>query len=110
MHKLQVTNYLKDDSKFGKFWQRLYQEHRLAENYLLEISGQDQLLDRSPRARASITLRENAVLPLLVIQQYALMKVRELRDQKADSEDYKTFEKLIIRTLYGNINAARNSA
>jgi hypothetical protein len=23
---------------------------------------------------------------------------------------YKTFEKLVIRTLYGNINAARNSA
>ena len=105
-----VTQYLKKDSKFGKFWEWMFEEYKLVEKYVLEISGQHKLLERSPRVRASISLREEAVLPLLVIQQYALMKVREMKKSGADEEAYKIYEKLIIRTLYGNINAARNSA
>ena len=69
-----------------------------------------KLLENSPRVKASIKLREDAVLPLLIIQQYALMKVRALKESGASEEEYKTYEKLIIRSLYGNINAARNSA
>jgi phosphoenolpyruvate carboxylase len=40
----------------------------------------------------------------LTIQQYALQKIQE------NDEDKITFEKMVIRTLFGNINASRNSA
>ena len=106
----EITRYMKDDPKFGKFWEWMYEEYKLVEKYILEISGQDKLLENSPRVKASIKLREDAVLPLLIIQQYALMKVRELKDSGASEKEYQTYEKLIIRTLYGNINASRNSA
>lgn len=105
-----VTNYMRKDEKFGKFWEWMYEEYKLVEDYVLKISGQDKLLATNPRVKASIDLREEAVLPLLVIQQYALMKVRELKKAAASEDEYRTYEKLIIRTLYGNINAARNSA
>jgi phosphoenolpyruvate carboxylase len=40
----------------------------------------------------------------LVIQQYALQKISE------NSENKEAYEKLVTRSLYGNINAGRNSA
>jgi len=49
-------------------------------------------------------MRENIVLPLLVIQQYALQKISEGSDYK------ELYEKIVVRSLYGNINASRNSA
>ena len=72
-----------------------------------ENSGQPELLSNNPGIKASIALRENIVLSLLVIQHYALISLRE--DDL--SEKQKTIlEKLVIRSLYGNINASRNSA
>jgi len=40
----------------------------------------------------------------LVIQQYALQKIGKGSDFVAD------YEKIVTRSLYGNINASRNSA
>lgn len=101
-----LTAYLKDDPEFGEFWQLIHDEFQLSKEMALKISGQSELLERSPTSRLSIRLREQIVLPLLVIQQFALMKKNEARSE-ADTGDY---EKLIIRTLFGNINASRNSA
>jgi phosphoenolpyruvate carboxylase len=47
------------------------------------------------------------VLPLLVIQQYALITLRE---ESLSEADRAIFEKMVVRSLYGNINASRNSA
>jgi phosphoenolpyruvate carboxylase len=70
---------------------------------LLKVSGMMVLLENNPRSRKSIKIRENIVLPLLVIQQYALMKIQE-------SDQYTTtYEKLVMRSLFGNINATRNA-
>jgi len=44
------------------------------------------------------------VLPLLVIQQSALQKI------EIESEYKNSYEKIVKRSLYGNINASRNSA
>lgn len=54
-------------------------------------------------SRESIKIREKIVLSLLVIQQYALQKIGE------DDTRNDTYEKIVIRSLYGNINASRNS-
>jgi phosphoenolpyruvate carboxylase len=49
---------------------------------------------------------------LLVIQQFALMKIQLLRRGEVveDDELLETYEKMVVRSLYGNINASRNSA
>ncbi len=61
--------------------------------------------------KASITIRENIVLPLLTIQQFALLKIQEIQKQEnPDADLLKVYEKMVTRSLFGNINASRNSA
>ena len=71
---------------------------------LLLISETEILMEKEIISRESIKIRENIVLPLLVIQQYALQKVGE------NSSFKELYEKIVTRSLYGNINASRNSA
>jgi len=100
----ELTTYMKDDEKYGDFWNILHDEFLLSKEMLLLISNSKILMENEAVSRESINIRENIVLPLLVIQQYALHQV------SANSE-YKTlYEKIVTRSLYGNINASRNSA
>ena len=101
-----LTDYIAKDKKYGEFWKMLHKEFLLTKKILLELSGQNELMEDQPAGKKSISIREEIVLPLLTIQQYALMKVRKIEKEK----DKKVFEKLILRSLFGNINASRNSA
>jgi phosphoenolpyruvate carboxylase len=106
-----LTRYMKNDPEFGEFWTLIYEESERARRYLLEISGQKQLLDTNPSIKASIALREEIVLPLLTIQQYGLINIKKLEAKgKGDSKEADVLRKLVVRSLYGNINASRNSA
>ena len=67
-------------------------------------SGYTELMEEEPVSRNSIAIREDIVIPLLVIQQYALQKIELNTNRKA------VYEKIVTRSLYGNINASRNSA
>ena len=68
-------------------------------------------MENEPSGKASISMRESIVLPLLTIQQYALKKIQELEKAEVrDEEQIKVFEKIVMRSLFGNINASRNSA
>jgi phosphoenolpyruvate carboxylase len=49
-------------------------------------------------------------MPLITIQQYALQIVKEIESGEIDNLKKPIFEKMITRSLYGNINASRNSA
>ena len=102
-----LTYYLHNNSEFGDFWQTIHNEFKRAQANILELSGQKTLLENNPLIRSSITLRESIVLPLLVIQQYALIR---LRNSETTPRQRKVLEKLVLRSLSGNINAARNSA
>jgi phosphoenolpyruvate carboxylase len=95
------------DIKFGSFWSSLNEEFERTQQWVLKISGQAELLSNNPGIKASIALRENIVLPLLVIQQYALITLRE---ESLSESDRAIFENMVVRSLYGNINASRNSA
>jgi len=105
----ELTRYMEKDPKFGQFWRQIYQEYQLTLEMVLKVSGQQYLLEDNPRARLSIELREQVVLPLLVLQQAALMRCHQLRKDD-DEEGLELYEKMIVRSLYGNINASRNSA
>ncbi len=60
-------------------------------------------MEEEEKSRQSVSIRERIVLPLLVIQQYALQRLGTNPSNK------EVLEKLVIRTLYGNINASRNA-
>jgi phosphoenolpyruvate carboxylase len=105
-----LTKYLKDDPEFGPFWQLIYQEYLRSKELLLEVSGLEQLMEDSRAMRASIGVRERIVLPLLTIQQYALRGIQGIQKQEGDDQDLKVYEKMVTRSLFGNINASRNSA
>ena len=105
-----LTSYMIDDERFGDFWKMIHAEHELTNEMVLKVAEQDFLLQDNPRARLSIELRERIVLPLLVTQQFALMKINELRREDEDDPRIEDFEKMVVRSLYGNINASRNSA
>ena len=101
-----LTSYIADDDQYGDFWKMLHMEFMLTKKMLLELSGQNELMEDQPAGKKSIDIREEIVLPLLTIQQFALMKIRK----KGMKVDEKIYEKLILRSLFGNINASRNSA
>ncbi len=99
-----ITSYLEYDPKFGKFWSKLRDETLLTQKMLLKITGHSELLEMDAVKQESIDLREKLVLPLLVIQQYALAA---LRDGQIDNKAM--LEKLVRKSLAANINASRNS-
>ena len=102
----ELTSYIKDVEEFSDFWQYLYDEYQLSKTMILEITGSDYLMQHEEKSKVSIQTREAIVLPLLIVQNYAIQKLLT----ETDKELIKSYEKLIVRSLYGNINASRNSA
>lgn len=98
-----LTAYMKEDKEYGSFWNILYDEYQLSIKMLLLISGFKALMEEEQISLESIKIREKIVLPLLVIQQYALQKISE------ENESKELYEKIVTRSLIGNINASRNS-
>jgi len=92
----QLTAYMQNDSEYGAFWTQIHDEYERSKKYLLKLTGQSE-------GKASIVMREKIVLPLLTIQQYALGMLHK----KGGDE---VLEKMVTRSLFGNINASRNSA
>jgi phosphoenolpyruvate carboxylase len=106
-----LTAYMKKDPEFGPFWQIIYDEFLETKRLLLKIAGHKELMENYPDGKASIDIRERIVLPLLTIQQYALLKISELnKEENPDLNLIKTYEKIVTRSLFGNTNASRNSA
>ncbi len=99
-----LTYYMKENEKFGEFWNVLFDEFKLSKELMLELTGFKVLMQEEPLNRKSVLIREKIVLPLLSIQQYALMQIQKNTHNKG------VYEKLVIRSLFGNINASRNSA
>ena len=105
-----LTQYMADDPVFGDFWKLIYEEYKTTKRLLLKLAGYQELMEDFPVGKASIEIREKIVLPLLTIQQYALKKIQELQKTDPESKEIEVFEKMVMRSLFGNINASRNSA
>jgi phosphoenolpyruvate carboxylase len=106
-----LTAYMQKDEEFGEFWQIIYDEYLETKRLLLKLSGFTELMENYPDGKASIEIREQIVLPLLTIQQYAMLKISQLKKQKnPDEKQIAVYEKIVTRSLFGNINASRNSA
>ena len=105
-----LTEYLSMDAKYGDIWNTIYGEYELTKKYILQLSGRNELMGDYPVDSLSIAMREKIVLPLLTIQQYGINKIREIEEQLVSSPTKETYEKLVIRSSFGIINAGRNSA
>jgi phosphoenolpyruvate carboxylase len=114
-----LTAYLADDGEYGAFYRILRDEATLTSQMLRRIAGQTDLLESDPVIRESIRLRESMILPVTVIQQYALQKLRQIgsmsdgqklpyvdQDRRKQTD---VLEKLIVKSLMASINASRNS-
>jgi phosphoenolpyruvate carboxylase len=98
------TAYLKDNPKYSDLWNLMFEEYQRSIKLLCEVSGMDTLLQDNPTSKESIAIREKIVLPVITIQQYAIQTMLD------KGEDDPVLQKLILRTMFGIINAARNAA
>jgi phosphoenolpyruvate carboxylase len=98
-----LTLYLRDDPEFGNFYQTMSDEYQRSLKGLLEISGQNNLMAQNPKSRESIRVREEMVIPLILIQQYGIWMIHHGHTDEV-------YRKLVLRAMFGIINAARNAA
>jgi phosphoenolpyruvate carboxylase len=102
-----LTEYVKKDPQFGPVWEIIKTEFDLTSKLVLELADATALMEDDKASKASIQMRDKIVLPLLTIQQYALNK---LHNEEVDPALKPIYEKLVTRSMFGVINAARNSA
>ena len=103
----ELTSYMSEDEEFGEFWKIIHDEYILTKKMLLKISNFKELMENEPANKLSIQTRENVVMPLITIQQYALQIIKEIESGDLDNKKISVFEKIITRSLYGNINARK---
>lgn len=102
-----ITKYIDQDPVYSPIWNNIKEEFQLTTQLYLELSNSKSLMEQDTLAKHSILLRDRIVLPLLTIQQFALCKINEAEINGTEKSDY---EKLLTRTMFGIINASRNSA
>jgi len=102
-----LTRHLARDPDLGEFWTTLHREYEDSIQAICAVSGDQDLLQGDPQLRRSIAMREDIVLPLTTIQQFALLELAREEDSPWRTEG---LEKLVVRTMFGIINAARNAA
>lgn len=101
-----ITAHFAKDPEFGDFWKMLRDEYESSKEMLLKLAGHTTLMENYPVEKRSIAVREKIVLPLVLIQHFALENLQH----ELDDEQLQSYEKLAIRTVYGIVNAGRNSA
>ena len=105
-----ITSFLRKDPEYGELWESLLEEFDRTKDNLLIVSQMETLMEGNPKDLLSVDIREKIVLPLCVIHQYALCRLNHLKQTEPESELIEKYTHMIIRSSYGIINAARNSA
>jgi len=105
-----LTEHFSQHPVYGEIWRMIYDEFELTKKYILKLSGKNELMADYPVEQLSIQMRERIVLPLSTIQQYALTKFQEIEKSGDNMPMKEVYERLIMRSSFGIINAARNSA
>ncbi|TAE38612.1 MAG: phosphoenolpyruvate carboxylase [Runella slithyformis] len=102
-----ATQYLESNPEFGTLWTMMSDECERSKKLMLQFSGEQELMNQNVVTKESIKIRERIVLPLITIQQYALQKLNAGNLEPSEADIY---SKLVMRAMFGIINAARNSA
>jgi phosphoenolpyruvate carboxylase len=78
------TSLVADDEVRRRMWDRISEEHQACVTAVLDISGNENLLDDNPVLQRSIRLRNPYVDPLSYIQVSLLRRLRELPEEAPD--------------------------
>jgi phosphoenolpyruvate carboxylase len=105
-----LTEYLSTDTKFSEIWNMIFEEYEITKKYLFKLTGNNELMADYPVEQLSVDMRERMILPLVTIQQHAMMKIRKMEQEQIKDPMKSTYEKLAMRCSFGIINAGRNSA
>ncbi|MBL0109368.1 MAG: phosphoenolpyruvate carboxylase [Saprospiraceae bacterium] len=102
-----LTSYLEKDPEYAGLFKIIFDENKRTEKYVLKLTKHKSLMEDYPADALSVDIRERIVQPLLTIQQFALIQLR--KPEYKEHELRSVYERLIIRSSFGIINAARNS-
>ncbi|MDG2208988.1 MAG: phosphoenolpyruvate carboxylase, partial [Flavobacteriales bacterium] len=105
----RLTAHLADDPQFGAIWRRIKEEFDRTKRLVLKITGQKDLMELNPHIRESIALRDGIIRPLLVIQHFALGQMNKNHVGGSTRWDEEVLRRLVVRSMYGIINASRNA-
>ena len=105
-----LTEHYSSHPVYGEIWSMIFDEFEITQKYLFKLTGKTELMADFPVEQLSIQMRERIVLPLSTIQQYAITQFQKIETGQSNSAMKEVYEKLIIRSSFGIINAARNSA
>jgi phosphoenolpyruvate carboxylase len=105
-----ITRHHSQDKQYQDLWLLLYDEFSRSSETLLSMSGENYLMESNIKDRLSVELREETIMPLCVIQQYALCRIQQLKESGDNASLVEKYEHMVIRSSYGIINAGRNLA
>ncbi|QJB28611.1 phosphoenolpyruvate carboxylase [Limnospira fusiformis] len=75
-HYVRELSHPKDRDRFEDLFERIAKEFNLTRQMVLEITGQQQLLDNDPVLQRSVRLRNGTIIPLGLLQVSLLQRLR----------------------------------
>ncbi|MCG7410810.1 phosphoenolpyruvate carboxylase [Paenibacillus sp. ACRRX] len=97
---------VKDDTIRERIFKCIQEEYDLTSKLLLEITGQQEILDNVPVIQESIKLRNPYVDPLSYMQVQLLTELRQLREQEQDDPE---LLREVLLTINGIASGLRNT-
>ncbi|WP_217597474.1 phosphoenolpyruvate carboxylase [Cohnella sp. GbtcB17] len=102
----QYADMIKDDEIRTRIFTLVQEEYDLTKRILLEITGQEEILDNVPVIQESIRLRNPYVDPLSYLQVQLLSELRQRRDE---GEDDAELLREVLLTINGIAAGLRNT-
>src|SRR6478736_5458976 len=97
---------IKDQTVRDRIFSQVEAEYNLTSSLILQITGQDEILDNVPVIQESIRLRNPYVDPLSYMQ---VQLLSELRDLRANEEDDPELLREVLLTINGIAAGLRNT-
>ncbi|MDF2837743.1 MAG: Phosphoenolpyruvate carboxylase, partial [Paenibacillus sp.] len=102
----EYSGMIKDESIRDRIFSQIEAEYNLTSSLILQITGQDEILDNVPVIQESIRLRNPYVDPLSYMQ---VQLLSELRDLRANEEDDPELLREVLLTINGIAAGLRNT-
>ena len=100
----RLTAHLENDAQFGGIWSMVRDEYELTKRWVLDIAGQQSLMERNPHIKESIGLRDDIIRPLLVISISPSVSWPTTMIIEVEADVLSA----VVRSVFDIINARRN--
>jgi len=102
----EYAGMIQDDAVRERIFTEIENEYKLTSDLILQITGQEEILDNVPIIQESIRLRNPYVDPLSYLQ---VRLLRELRDKRDRNEDDAELLREVLLTINGIAAGLRNT-